>query len=255
MVYVVADRHEIIKNLEQQARAGALRCHLLTDPQGHAPVGLLVLLQELDPNTLRNSLAGLSEPIATGATSSFSSKEATHKSGSLSRNIVELLQVEQARVAKTRLPCALLLVELDDFVELPESDAAMDHLLSVCLDNLEEIDILSVYERGKIAIILPGINRHLAAKRAEAIRQAAIDRPLQGQDSIRQISVSIAMSLYQASDQGSAAALLQETAERLAHRPTDKNCLLFIDTGSAKEDNLQVTVEERLQLFSILDRD
>ncbi|MEJ2689260.1 MAG: hypothetical protein P8130_04790 [Deltaproteobacteria bacterium] len=250
---MTADRHDILSEIEQQARANELRCHRLTHPRNHTSVGLLVLQCDIDAGILKSSLADLTEPspFATPPNGKIS----LSKTGSLSRNIVELLQVEQARVAKTRLPCALLLVELDDFAELPQSDAAMDHLLSVCLDNLEKIDILSVYERGKIAIILPGINRHLAAKRAEAIRQAAIDRPLEEDGSLRPISVSIALSLYQASDQGSAAALLQKTTRHLTDRGTDKNCLFFIDTEAGKEDSLQVTVEERLQLFSILDRD
>ena len=251
MENVVADQHEILRKLTQQAEANALRCHLLTEPLGHAPVGLLVLLRDLDPNALRHFLAGLAEPGPSA--SPIAGKAAPGKSGSLSRNIVELLQVEQARVAKTRLPCALLLVELDDFSALPESDTAMEHLLSVCLDNLEEIDILSVYERGKIAIILPGISRHLAAKRAETIRLAAADRPLREAGGSREISVSIALSLYQASNQSSAAALLQKTAQHLVDRGDSKNCLLFIDPVTTKEENLQVTVEERQQLFSILD--
>jgi GGDEF domain-containing protein len=250
---MTADRPDILSKLEQQALANALRCHRLTDPRDHSSVGLVVLQNDVDAGILKNSLADLAGPSLVAT--SLSGKISLSKTGSLSRNIVELLQVEQARVAKTRLPCALLLVELDDFAELPQSDAAMDHLLSVCLDNLEEIDILSVYERGKIAIIMPGINRRLAAKRAEAIRQAAIDRPLEEGDGFRPISVSIALSLYQASDQDSAATLLYKTTRHLTERGADKNCLLYIDTGVDKEDNLQVSVEERLQLFSILDQD
>lgn len=250
---MTADRDEILRKVEQQARAGALRCHRLSDPRDLTPVGLLVLQDDLDSRILGSSLAELAESLPAAPPSS--GKVIPPKTGGLSRNIVELLQVEQARVAKTRLPCALLLVELDDFADLSASDAAMDHLLSVCLDNLEEIDVLSVYERGKIAIILPGINRHLAEKRAEAIRLTAIERPLEEGDRRQPISVSIAVSLYRASDEGSAAALLQKTTRHLTERGTARNCLLFIDTEAGKEDNLQVTVEERLQLFSILDMD
>lgn len=250
---MTTDRNDILRKLEQQARACALKCHRLSDPRDHSPVGLLLLLGGLDPNILRNSLAGLTDPGP--AKPLFSAKTSSVKTGSLSRNIVELLQIEQARVAKTRLPCALLLVELDDFANLTESDAAMDHLLSLCLDNLEEIDILSVYERGKIAIILPGINRHLAARRAEAIRLAAVARPLEENNSLHRISVSIAISLYQASDEGSANALLQKTTRHLTERGEEKNCLLFLETEVSREDNLQVTVEERLQLFSMPDGD
>lgn len=251
---MTADRADILQRLEQEAHANALRCHRLTTPKDRNPVGLVVLLSGLDPAILKSALADMTE-FSSDMLPPLPGKLSSPKTGSLSRNIVELLQIEQARVAKTRLPCALLLVELDDFAKLPASDAAMDHLLSVCLDNLEEIDILSIYERGKLAIILPGINRPLAARRAEAIRQAAVDRPLAESGNSRPISVSIAVSLYQASDKGSATVLLQKTTSHLASRGAEKNCLLFLDPEAAGEDNMQVTVEERLQLFSILDRD
>jgi GGDEF domain-containing protein len=253
----LANRDDILQRLQQQASSHTLQSHLL-GRRPDSPVGLLVFRQDTDYGELRQMVIRLLDT----ATSSDLEKSETRrtsdpfhppKSGSLSRNIVELLEVEQARVAKTRLPCALLLVELDDFASFEESDAAMEHLITVCLDHLEAIDLLSVYGRGKIVIILPGISRHQAIKQAKIIKDTIGESTFDSSGKER-ISVSIALSLYQASNKLSAAALLEKTAEELEARGCRKNCLLFSEK-ELQEDASQVTVEERAELFSIVDRD
>ena len=250
----MADQYDILTRLQQQAAAHTLQSHLLGQRPTN-PEGLLILSREVDYEHLRQQVFRLLDPSsADGSTGPpIPEHPPRARQGSLSRNIAELLEVEQARVAKTRLPCALLLVELDDFTAIEESDAAMDSLIGVCRDHLEAVDILSVYERGKIVVILPGINRRQANTRAAAISAAMRSSSSPALPESASMTVSIATALYQAGDAMNAAGLLQRTAEELAGRGDRKNCLLFIDRGTEAQASCQVTVEERTQLFSLLD--
>lgn len=254
----MANRDDILQRLQQQASFHTLQSHLL-GRKPDSPMGLLVFRQDADCGELRRMVIRLLDTATSPDLSKSQPRRASDpfhppKSGSLSRNIVELLEVEQARVAKTRLPCALLLVELDDFASFEESDAAMEHLIIACLDRLEAIDLLSVYGRGKIVIILPGISRHQAIKRAKIIKDAIGESTFDSSGK-EKISVSIALSLYQAGNKMSAAALLEKTAEQLEARGSRKSCLLFSEKELHEEASCQVTVEERAELFSIIDHD
>lgn len=248
----MADRNDILKQLQQQAAAHALQSHLLGE-WAVAPQGLLVLGPEFDSDQLQQQVCRLldgSSVRSPGLPAQLSFPTAGRRN--LSRNIAELLEIEQARVSQTRLSCALLLLDLDDSSRIEEIDTAMEHLIEVCQEKLDAVDILSVYERGKIVIILPGINRRQTNIRAAKILQAVASSspPLHA---VNPMTVSIAAALYRAGDAMNAEALLQRTAEELERRGEQKNCLLFLDKETDAETGCQVSVEERTQLFSILD--
>jgi len=247
----VADQHDIFKQLQQQAAAHALQSHLLGMEEG-VPQGLLVLGGGFDRDQLQQQVCRVLDAYSLrspGLPAQLSFQAAGRRN--LSRNIAELLEIEQARVAQTRLSCALLLLELDDSPAIEEIDMAMEHLIEVCQEKLDAVDILSVYERGKIVIILPGINRRQANIRAANILQTVASSP--PLHAINPMTVSIAASLYRAGDAMNAEALLQRTAEELERRGKQKNCLLFLDKETDAGTGCQVSVEERTQLFSILD--
>ena len=247
----MADRFDILRHLQQQAAAHTLQSHLLGQRASN-PEGLLIFGRDADCSQLRQEVCRL---LAPSSRTDHAIPQSPHRArhGTLSRNIAELLEVEQARVAKTRLPCALLVVELDAFASIDESDAAMDHMIHVCRDQLEAVDILSVYERGKIVVILPGVNRRQAEATAATLSKAVRSASSPTLSRSAALTVSIATALYQAGDSLNAADLLQRTVKELAGRGSRKNSLLFVDKEIEAEVSCQVTVEERAQLFSILD--
>ena len=111
-----------------------------------------------------------------------------------------LLATELDRVKRTRLPCALMLIELDDLAaadtgEKPLGERVLQRTASIIKDALHMVDIFARYGEQGFSIILPATNVGKSIASAEQLRNFIKQEQLLGDDkqSLQKVSIGIAV--------------------------------------------------------------
>ena len=163
--------------------------------------------------------------------------------------LTKMLRAELERVRLTRLPCSLLLLETTtngNGAATPPQETTTD-AIKECLHHA---DTLARHTQATFAIILPGTNLGKAVQRAKAI-DTAIGRQTKTTDNAARIGIA----LCYANDQFGAEQLLaQAEAELNRSRQPGADHICHV-SGIRAEDDCQVSVEERAQLFGFLVKD
>ncbi|MGV1100403.1 diguanylate cyclase domain-containing protein [Thiovibrio sp. JS02] len=238
--------------LEEQARRYPLHSVRLGG-SGPSPIGLLFVADGTPGRELEAALSALNL-----GNRHFSSQPASARSegeGALpdAAWLRKQLRVELDRVTRTRLPCALLLMRLTGKGRAKELVARATLALEPCL---HQVDLLASWQDNGLALILPGTNVGKARKRAEEIRDRlrSFSANPARQDPAPGLALGIAVC--HAYDTISAEELLN-LAEDALRRAANGNTPAICHAAAAgrPEDSCQVTVEERAQLFSFLQKE
>ena len=235
--------------LEEQARRYPLHSLHLQGGSDHSPLGLLLVADGTSGRELEQALAALDlgsrhfgrhQP---GSDPAREESEALPDAAWLQRQ----LHVELDRVTRTRLPCALLLLTPAGASRRSERSLALAALaLAPCL---HQVDLLARWRKDLLALVLPGTNLGKARKRAAEIRahlRPSATRPGP--------AVGIAVChAYESIAPGQLLALAEEALGRAGKDGAEAIC--HAAPPARPEDSCQVTVEERAQLFSFLQKE
>lgn len=146
------------------------------------------------------------------------------------------LNSELGRVKTSRLPCSLLLVKVDGMEEPPKA-------ISAIKKEVPRNGLLAHYDHTVLSILLPGVNKKRALRRARAIQDAL--------NSTMPHRVSIGLTVCTAREIPQTDVFIKMTAEEL-HKSEKAGGKICHRAEEAEDDVCQVTAEERAQLFSFL---
>lgn len=152
------------------------------------------------------------------------------------------VRVELARVKKSRLPCSLLLIRIDDNNEdrglLTQAAATLEMAIE-CNHHLAHLD------HATLALLLPGLNRNRALRQAGAIHQSLSAEIRAG--------VKIGLAVCMARTVPAAEEFMEmafNELQKAEHEAGD----IFCSSPNQDDDSCQVTAEERAQLFRFLNK-
>jgi hypothetical protein len=234
----------LYRSLEEQASQHPVRAITLTG-KGPGPLGLLLIGNDIPGPEIASALAGLQFTDQPRAETLALDREKLPDQAWLRRQ----LALELARARETRLPCALLLIAISGQTEAPgllAEEAAP--LMANCL-HLE--DLLSVFDKNTLALIIPGASVSKARKRAEEIRNTLRGTAFTKGSSEVLPSLELAMGIavchtYAAMTVDQLLALAEAELAQAVKLGNDAICQ---NAAVRSEDSCQVTVEERAQLW------
>jgi len=239
--------------LEEAARRYPLHAVRLTG-RTQTPIGLLLVEEGTSGRELETALAALNLgarhfSTAAGPGPAFPAAESALPDRAWLRS---QLEVELDRVTRTRLPCALLLVSLRGKKNSGSLLAQAATLLEPCL---HQVDLLGRAHTNSLGLILPGTNVGKARKRAEEIRNSL--RAASFTEAGKKLRPTLAMGIAvcHAYEKISAGQLLANAEDELARAAKIGDEAICHAAPSRPEDSCQVTVEERAQLFSFLQKE
>ncbi len=227
------------------------------------PLGVLLMRHGVDPKEALDLLKSitLTGRFPNSATSSHPVTSPAKSGGDVLNCLQErsrletLLSTELDRVRSTRLPCSLVLVELDKLSAAkkgggPLHDTALHQLAAIIKDNLHLVDLLGRYGPRGFSIVLPGTNLGKAKSIADSIRNA-VKRQLvdpSGEQTGQTVSIGIAVChTYDALNPENFLEKARRELLRAQKKGGDKVCHV---TGSRKEDSCQVSLDERALLLN-----
>ncbi len=151
---------------------------------------------------------------------------------------VSQADAEIVRVRKSRLPCSLLLIKV------LEKKGNNDLKTASSIIKKESNDYLARFDRNVLALLLPGMNKNRAVKKAHTIHKALANELLSS-------SVSIGLAICLARNIITTDNFINIAQEQL-QRATKEGAGVYHAARDIAEDSCQVTPEERAHLFSIL---
>ena len=138
--------------------------------------------------------------------------QATHDvlTGLLNRGtVLEIFARELERSRRTRVPMAVLMLDLDHFKRINDTyghlagDAVLKEAATRLLHAVRSYDSVGRYGGEEFLVVLPGCDSHQALRTAERIRCAIAQRPVDARDAQIEFTASIGLTLS-ASSQHSA---------------------------------------------------
>jgi len=227
------------------------------------PLGILLLQHGVDPKEALDILRSITLPgrfpnspatVHTGADTGKPGAALLAHLPEQSR-LKTLLATELDRVRSTRLPCSLVLVELDDFSAAkncgdPLYDTALQRLASLIQENLHLIDLFAKYGQQGFSMVLPGTNLGKAKNLAEKIRNAArLQQTSQPGDQTGQ-TVSIGIAVCHTYDAITPEKFLESAMHELQRAKKHGGDRICHVAGSRKADSCQVSLDERALLLN-----
>lgn len=205
------------------------------------PGGLALLEPGLTPKKQQQLLAALNEQLTGQKDAARPSR--TRPSAPESREqLLDLLQHELERLQHTRLPCALLLLEL-------EAAAVAGQIAARIKVTLDHEDAVAPYDPRTLALLLPGNGLGRARIRAARLQQELAE------ETARPAVVAIGLGIYHAHERLTPEAALERAVTELARARHEGNGCLRHSDDRREEQLCQVTDLERHQLFSIFQKE
>lgn len=169
----------------------------------------------------------------------------------------ELLATELDRVSRTRLPCSLLMLDIDHFKSVNDTyghengNVALQYVARVLKQELRKIDVAARYGGEEFVVILPTTGLVKAVEVAERLRLAIKKEPpvLKGLPVTITASFGVAMAF--ALGDMTAEVLIKMADEELYRAKKEGRDRVCHVPLSRPPKSCQVTVEERAQLFGL----
>lgn len=251
------DPERIIRDLEHQMKMYPLRTVRLTGLRDKL-LGLFLISRHfpLSETALQQAAAEISTRLEQAAALSDGPVSADHPclAGSVpDSRIEEILACEIERAQFTRLPCALIMLQIEGAAGLQPAEARQQFLAEVTFlvrAILRRSDIILPCDGARFAVILPGISRREATDCAERIRQELSRKIPAGGKPGREMAASIGIGYCQAPTRISAGAFTARVVrelERAREQGGDRICQAVLTADSP----CQVSLEERTELFRI----
>jgi len=169
----------------------------------------------------------------------------------------ELLATELDRVSRTRLPCSLLMLDIDHFKSINDTyghengNVALQYLGRVLKQGLRKIDIAARYGGEEFVVILPATGLVKAVEVAERLRLAIKNQPLTLKGLPMTITASFGVTMASASGDITPEVLIKMADEELYRAKKEGRDRVCYAPVSRPPKSCQVTVEERAQLFGL----
>lgn len=258
------DPHLFFRDLEQQARNYQVRTVRVTGTN-NSFIGLVLVAGDLSGAEMAAALTSLS-----GDAGRHDSILATPLTGlTEATQFKRLLSLELARVQRTRLPCALILLELDNFSvpggQTAERDESVFNWVhDLVLTQVHALDIVGRCAQGppasarseiRLGIILPGTNFARALQRAQRVQQAVRAKPMMLGENQVLLTSSMGIAICHAGINLTANDFISQAAAELERAQKNGGNSICHGTTSNPDDACQVSVEEKTQLFSFLTKE
>lgn len=211
------------------------------------PGGLALLEPGLTAKKQQQFLAALSEQLA-GQKDAARTGRTRHSSPESQNQLLDLLQHELERLQHTRLPCALLLLEL-------AAAAAAGQIAARIKATLDHQDALAPYDPRTLALLLPGNGLGRARIRAARLQQELAEAAPGKKIADGATVVAIGLGIYHAHERLTPEAALERAVTELARARREGNGCLRHSDDRQEEQLCQVTDLERHQLFSIFQKE
>lgn len=169
------------------------------------------------------------------------------------RHFSEALEAEMERTQRSRIPTALLLLDIDFFKKVNDTwghevgNQALQHLAALLKHQIRRIDIACRYGGEEFTVILPSTPLNLAMEVAERLRRAIEATPLQFEQGELPLTVSIGVESYRAEMQLSRDEFVHLTDGYLYQAKQDGRNRIC---GPAPKTATEVTADEKAALFS-----
>ena len=259
--------NNFFQEIEEKAQERSVRIRRLTRRHNRT-CGLILLDNTLPATELKSMLDSLSHTDWTGTKrNNFSSSSAEHREALLDpttdlptkNSFMTLLETEIERVERTRLPCSMLFIEIDDFERITKkmADKAKQEMLHNIAGRiggcLHKIDTLARYDTKVFTVLLPGTNLGRAVQRAEAIRKNVKDETLHGKEGPVPLTVSIGIGIgHTTTVRLDASHFIARTEKELARAKKQGKDRVCHQSQIRNPQTCQVTAEERVQLFNLI---
>lgn len=171
------------------------------------------------------------------------------------QHLVEALEKEMERTRRTKLPTALIMIDLDRFKSIndthghPSGNEALLWVSNIWRGTTRKIDVTCRYGGEEFTIILPGTSLQQAVRTAERLRATVADSPLELNGQTVHLTASFGVDVYRASDRLCVSDFLERADRHLRRAKQEgRNRVCFEDAKPEKVPT-EVTVEERAALF------
>lgn len=242
------DLKNLFRDLEKKAKPYPLQSYRIS-----GDTGLLLLQKTIAPKNVEKALSALT-----------SNSDAETMSPSIYSGLHDQIQfkdrliTELERVERTRLPCSLILVAIDNFASLCKKHGAehgkiaSQHLANIIKNHIHKVDTLARYDANTFSILLPGSNLGKSLQRAKQLKKAIKKKPLKIDGTQHSQTASLCVATCQTYDNLSPDSFLDTTVKKLIETSKKGVDKISHVPNKGKEDSCQVTVEERAQLFGFL---
>lgn len=176
------------------------------------------------------------------------------------QHLVHALEREMERTRRTKLPTALIMIDLDRFKSIndthghPCGNEALIWVSTIWRRDTRKIDITCRYGGEEFTIILPGTSLQHAVRTAERLRATVADSPLKLNGQTIRLTASFGVDVYRATDRMTVSDFLERTDRHLRRAKQEgRNRVCFGDEKPEKvppeKVSTEVTQEERAALF------
>lgn len=175
------------------------------------------------------------------------------------RHFREMLVAELDRVLRTKLPCALVMIDIDHFKAINDThghengNQALKFVANVIKDQIRKIDFAARYGGEEFAVILPGTHLGKAVEVAKRLCAVVRDSVVQLDAVAARLTVSAGVAVCKADEIVSPELLIQRADEQLYCAKKQGRDRVCFRPSPQKEELCQVTVEERTHLFRLRD--
>lgn len=252
------DLERLFRDVEHQVQQYPFRSIRITG-RGDELLGLFLLSQEvrLTDRDLQSALAALfrrqAEDPQLPASPGDPAAPLVDRAGGSRLEEVLASQIEQSR--QTRMPCALILLEIDVPGDSPPVERVMSEITTRVQAAVRHSDLLLRYGADRLAMILPSISLREATDCAERIRRTLAEELALSDDRSPALTASIGIGLCYAGDHLSAEAFAASVTRELARARKQGGNRVCRVIDSRNDCSCQVSVEERAELFGIFMKD
>lgn len=253
-----SDPERLIRDVEHRVQQYPFRSIRITG-RGDELLGLFLLSQEvrLTDRDLQSALAAIfkrqaEDPLLPAAPGGPEAPSADRIGGSRLEEVLAS-QIEQTR--QTRMPCALILLEIGVPGDSPLAEEVMSEITRRVQAAVRRSDILLRCDTDRLAMILPSISLREATDCAERIRRTLAEELALGDDRSPALTASIGIGLCYAGDRLSAETFASSVTRELARARQQGGNRVCRVIDSRDDCSCQVSVEERTELFGIFMKD
>ncbi|MHC1743814.1 MAG: GGDEF domain-containing protein [Syntrophobacteraceae bacterium] len=172
------------------------------------------------------------------------------------RYLIQTMEREMERTRRTRLPMALIMIDLDHFKRVnddyghPVGDAALQWACHIWRENIRRIDIPCRYGGEEFVIVLPGTTLAQATMLAERLRRKLAALPLRSESYSVPLTASFGVSGYQGQEPCSPEMVIEAADKMLLRAKAEGRNRVCTEMKPAPAPVDEVTVDERAALFA-----
>ena len=167
------------------------------------------------------------------------------------------LQAEMDRSKRSGIPTSLVMIDLDHFSNINEThghengNIVLKHLAETLTSELRTTDIVCRYGGEEFVVIFPETHLNQAVKVADRIREMIADNPVESNDGVIDITVSMGASVYMKSSILTINEFIDSVGKYLYEaKQSGRNCICHIDYAELRTVT-ELGFDERAMLFGL----